>query len=313
MIKLENTKVVGWEDAIRGMRNPKNSWDRSDSYFSEYVDDDGQTVKPLCINNDITTDWMAIGENDHKLMMSLAKGGPVHAKYRRFIVVYVDITAPLYWWKEADTYRIGVEKDSCSTMHKIHDKEFTLEDFSYEHLMNAAIVDLSHTIDTLNHMRLIYLHGGETCDKHGNWKYFEPKSKEIWWQMIQLLPSSYNQKRTVMISYEALANIYEYRRFHKLDEWREMCKWIDTLPYSEIITKPVVEKDSMVKIKTVVPEIVAYFVDTESEEKVPDYRCPECGFGVAEDYICCPHCMSKLDWENVKKPFEEFRKLIDSL
>ena len=231
MIKFEKTEVVGWGPAIRGMRNPKNSWDRSDSYFSEYVDDDGQTVKPLCINNDITTDWMAIGENDHKLMMSLANGGPVHAKYRRFIVVYVDITAPLYWWKEADTYRIGVEKNSCSTMHKIHSKPFEMEDFSNEDYTDKHF--FQKIVNQLEKERLNYINSHD---------------KKFWRNMIQLLPSSYNQKRTVMLSYEALANIYEYRRFHKLDEWREMCKWIDTLPYSEIITKPILEQSKKVDV-----------------------------------------------------------------
>lgn len=234
MIKLENTKVVGWEDAIRGMRNPKNSWSRSDSYFSEYVDDDGQTVKPLFMHNDITTDWMAIGENDHKLMMTLAKGGPVHAKYRRFIMVYVDITAPLYWWKEADTYRFGVEKNSCSTMHKIDSAEITTDDFSLEYVKLYPAG--KEYFKELEELRV---------------KYNETKDKKYWYALIQLLPSSYNQKRTVMLSYEALANIYEYRRFHKLDEWREMCKWIDTLPYSEIITKPILEQSKKVDVEDI--------------------------------------------------------------
>lgn len=224
MIKIENTKVVGWEDAIRGMRNPKNSWNRMDSDFGLYYDhpDDPEPVERI-----------TIGPNDHKLMMTLAKGGPVHAKYRRFIMVYVDITAPLYWWKEADTYRIGVEKNSCSTMHKIHDKEFTLEDFSTDHLEDFSWNRLA---DTIEHMNI--------CRKH----YIETKDKKWWWQMIQLLPSSYNQKRTMMISYEALADIYEWRRNHKLDEWREVCEWIESLPYSEIITKPILEKDEKVDV-----------------------------------------------------------------
>ena len=247
MIKIENTKVVGWEDAIRGMRNPKNSWDRIDSYATHI--EDPETLE--------TAEYeYFVGPNDHKLMMTLAKGGPVHAKYRRFIMVYVDITAPLYWWKEADTYRIGVEKNSCSTMHKIHDKEFTLEDFSHEHLISDSNSD--YDLDA-------YLFAEETDGFEVGWSplsvlehtiramnvnreaYIETKDKRYWWQMIQLLPSSYNQKRTMMISYEALADIYEWRRNHKLDEWREVCEWIESLPYSEIITQPIVEKDNIQK------------------------------------------------------------------
>lgn len=244
MIKLENTKVVGWEDAIRGMRNPKNSWDRIDSYEKDYVDceeDWELKIAEMCGDK-----CFVVGPNDHRLAMTLAKGGPVHAKYRRFIMVYVDITAPLYWWKEADTYRIGVEKDSCSTMHKIHDKEFTLEDFSCEHLKPAYQDKLETVISALNGARYCYTNWDKEDSAVHN--YFENDKKNAWWQMIQLLPSSYNQKRTVMLSYEALANIYEYRRFHKLDEWREMCKWIETLPYSEIITKPILEQSKKVDV-----------------------------------------------------------------
>lgn len=244
MIKLENTKVVGWEDAIRGMRNPKNSWDRSDSLF--FDDSEGHVCK---IGHGKDLDLIEIGPNDHKLMMTLAKGGPVHAKYRRFIMVYVDITAPLYWWKEADTYRIGVEKDSCSTMHKIHDKEFTLEDFSCEHLKPAYQDKLETVISALNGARYCYTNWDKEDSAVHN--YFENDKKNAWWQMIQLLPSSYNQKRTVMLSYEALANIYEYRRFHKLDEWREMCKWIESLPYSEIITKPILEQSKKFDVEDI--------------------------------------------------------------
>ena len=260
MIKLENTKVVGWEPSIRGMRNPKNSWDRSDSDFGigsgrESCDVCPYEGKPTCLA--LHNDCVSIGPNDHKLMMTLAKGGPVHAKYRRMIHVYVDITAPLYWWKEFDTYRFGVEKNSCSTMHKIHDKEFTLEDFSCEHLwyVDQSIEDylddnagkphwgvqnpmhvLNTLVGTLNYYRE---------------EYIKTKDKKSWWQMIQLLPSSYNQKRTVELSYEALANIYEFRRFHKLDEWREMCKWIETLPYSEIITQPILEQSKKVDVEEI--------------------------------------------------------------
>lgn len=232
MIKLENTEVVGWEAAIRGMRNPKNSWDRSDS---------GWDVAPPEENVFVEMDgdgyqW-TIGPNDQKLMKQLAKGGPVHAKYRRMIVVYVDITAPLYWWKEFDTYKVGTVANSCSTMHKIADKEFTREDFSCEHLMKI------HEQETMYHSNEMYL-----CDYSNlmdvtiealniaRTNYLETKDKKFWWQMIQLLPSSYNQKRTVMMNYEVLTGIYEHRRDHKLDEWRDLCAWIEGLPFSEIIT-----------------------------------------------------------------------------
>ena len=206
MIKIENTEVVGWEAAIRGMRNPMNSWEKSDS---EWVGDKDYNLK------------IEIGPNDRDLMMRLAKGGSVHAKYRRMIVVYVDITAPLYWWKEFDTYKVGTVANSCSTMHKIHEKEFTLEDFSFEHLDMDGRKALENVINIMNESRA----------------YFnENKAKNNWWQMIQLLPSSYNQRRTVMLNYEVLAGIYPMRKDHKLDEWREFCQWIEQLPYSEIIT-----------------------------------------------------------------------------
>lgn len=223
MLKLEHTEVVGWEAAIRGMRNPLESWERSDTVYGTYWGDiDGHK----CIDHE----GFSLGNNDHDLMMRLAKGGPVHAKYRRMIAVYVDITAPLYWWKEFDTYKVGTVANSCSTIHKIAAKEFTLEDFSCEHLSNFSshpekVLDplsiLKSTIVTLNSCRHEYL---------------ETKDKFFWWQMIQLLPSSYNQKRTVMLNYEVLAGIYPMRKNHKLDEWREFCDWIETLPYSEIIT-----------------------------------------------------------------------------
>lgn len=219
MIKIENVEVVGWEHVIRGMRNPKNSWELSDSYnchecYQKELDNLGEK----CVN---CPGEINIGPNDHKLMMSLAKGGPVHAKYRRMITVYLDITAPLYFWKEFDTYKLGTVANSCSTMHKIHAKEFTLEDFSCEHLSKVSLMILNATIEHLNWCRESYL---------------KAKDKGCWWQMIQLLPSSYNQKRTVMLNYEVLHNMYFSRKNHKLDEWREFCKWIETLPYSEIIT-----------------------------------------------------------------------------
>lgn len=220
MIKLEKTEVVGWESAIRGMRNPMNSWSKSDSNFWD-VFDDTVDLRAYYLKS------VDIGNNDLELMKKLARNGSVHAKYRRMIVVYVDILAPLYWWKEFDTYKVGTVANSCSTMHKIHEKEFTLDDFSHEHLVRAGLHSLERTIEELNSCRIGYLRAKELS---------EDGKKEIWWQMIQLLPSSYNQKRTVMLNYEVLANIYHNRKDHKLDEWREFCKWIENLPLSEIIT-----------------------------------------------------------------------------
>ena len=242
MLKLENTEVLGWEAAIRGMRNPMNSWEKSDSIF---FDDSEGHVCNICQGRG-SMSLIEIGPNDYTLMKNLRNAGTDHRKFMRMITVYVDITAPLYWWKEFDTYRVGVERNSCSTMHKIADKEFTLDDFSCEHLndepyhrewIESAMVDeditsphkvwatpldiLRYTIEMLNAYRLQYL---------------ETKNKNDWWQMIQLLPSSYNQKRTVMLNYEVLANIYKSRKNHKLDEWVEFCKWIETLPYSKLIT-----------------------------------------------------------------------------
>ena len=218
MIKFENTEVMGWEHAIRGMRNPMNSWEKSDSLFisDRYLDDlDEIKLADMCGNR-----APIIGKNDMDLMRRLAAGGPVHAKYRRMITVYVDITAPLYFWKEFDTYKVGTVANSCSTMHKIHAKEFTLEDFSCEHLSEPSLKNLRSVIKCMNDYREEFL---------------KDKDKHNWWQMIQLLPSSYNQRRTVMLNYEVLANIYRSRINHKLDEWRDFCEWIKTLPYSEII------------------------------------------------------------------------------
>lgn len=202
MIKIEHTEVYGWEAAVRGMRNPMNSWDKSDSTFSMHD--------------------RFIGEADLDLMMRLAKAGSVHAKYRRMITVTCDITAPLYWWKEYDTYKVGTVANSCSTMHKIHSKEFEWEDFSTEHIISAfAKVAFQEIIDSLEIARNVYL---------------ETKSKCAWDEMIQLLPSSYNQRRTVQLNYEVLSAMYRDRKDHKLDEWRDFCKWIGELPYSEVIT-----------------------------------------------------------------------------
>lgn len=228
MLKVENVEVLGWEHAIRGMRNPKNSWAKSDSgpecpYEKEKCC--GECQQNFCI-----------GPNDKQLMMALRNAGTDHRKFMRMITVYLDITAPLYWWKEFDTYKVGTVANSCSTMHKIAEKEFTLENFSCEHLLsywgeekvNPTIIypctpmqHINQTIACLN-----------VCRK----KYLETKDKKYWWQMIQLLPSSYNQRRTVMLNYEVLANIYKSRRNHKLDEWHTFCDWIEGLPYSALIT-----------------------------------------------------------------------------
>lgn len=244
MLKIENVEVLGWEHAIRGMRNPKNSWAKSDSgpecpYGKEKCC--GECQQNFCI-----------GPNDKQLMMALRNAGTDHRKFMRMITVYLDITAPLYWWKEFDTYKVGTVANSCSTMHKITDKEFTLDDFSHEHLIDyclyscnevdePVINDAPHigcgglqllnlTINVLNYYRGKYLVATKTEE------YTGLPAKDIWWQMIQLLPSSYNQRRTVMLNYEVLANIYKSRRNHKLDEWHTFCDWIDGLPYSALIT-----------------------------------------------------------------------------
>ena len=251
MIKIENVEVMGWEHAIRGMRNPKNSWERMDSYPAVDCGKCGKIEREgMCDKKDRDCsgfECYAIGPNDHKLMKKLAKGGAVHAKYRRMITVYLDITAPLYWWKEFDTYKVGTVANSCSTMHKIHEKEFTLDDFSCENL-----TDGSEKNDEFLNSFIVMENGDSAYDYHlypldgleiiidllnKNRKMFiDTKNKKYWWQMIQLLPSSYNQKRTVMLNYEVLTNMYESRKGHKLDEWRDFCKWIEKLPYSELIT-----------------------------------------------------------------------------
>lgn len=251
MIKIENFEVMGWDHVIRGMRNPMNSWNKSDSGICK-GGDDGIGCKN-CANQEpchhaYNGSWQ-LGKADHELMMKLAKAGSVHGKFRRMIVVYVDITAPLYWWKEFDTYKVGTVANSCSTMHKITAKEFTLEDFSTEHLTEYSLSIIDDLIDDMNACRQRYLEIERDLylerEKALNMNSSEPmvdvkdlngRQKETWWQMIQLLPSSYNQKRTVMLNYEVLSNIYQYRQEHKLDEWREFCQWIEKLPYSEIIT-----------------------------------------------------------------------------
>lgn len=248
MLKVENVEVLGWEHAIRGMRNPKNSWAKSDS---------GRCHKDLvrdcvtCVHYNsgyaaCAAGGFDVGQNDFDLMTRLRNAGTDHRKFMRMITVYLDITAPLYWWKEFDTYKVGTVANSCSTMHKIAAKEFTLDDFSHEHLVDDLDVRieiggtdhrdtgpmevLGMTIDVLNHYREKYLAATKTEE------YTGLPAKDIWWQMIQLLPSSYNQKRTVMLNYEVLANIYKSRRHHKLDEWHTLCDWIESLPYSELIT-----------------------------------------------------------------------------
>lgn len=227
MIKLELTDTYGWEAAIRGMRNPMNSWEKSDSLFHETADFDPDDYPARCL----------LGPNDLDLARRLAKGGPVHAKYRRQIFVSVDITAPLYWWKEFDTYKVGTTANSCSTMHKIHAKEFVLEDFSTDKLHRRSMIKLLDDIDELNFWRYIYLNGGEVDNYDGTDRIFEPRDKDAWYQMIQLLPSSYNQKRTVTMTYENLYNMYHSRKDHKLDEWRVgFCGWAKSLPYSELFT-----------------------------------------------------------------------------
>lgn len=252
MIKIENVSTVGWEAAIRGARNPMNSWEKSDSLFYDYYDDitdetvyhtisdEAKLQRMDAWNNDIS--WtelgLKIGPNDLKLLTNLAKAGSDEAKFRRMIVVYVDITAPMYWWKEADTYKVGTVRNSCSTMHKIHAKEFTLDDFSWEQLLNNGCDLFKHEFDKgkfttqIQPLQLLtdfIIPSLNACRE----LYLKTKDKKYWWQMIQLLPSSYNQRATLMLNYEVLANMYHARKNHKLDEWREFCKWIETLPYAK--------------------------------------------------------------------------------
>lgn len=209
MIKIENTEIYGFEQAIRSMRNPKNSWDRSDSQTTEYS---------------INGQNFFLGENDKRLATTLANAGTEHGKFLRMINVYVDVTAPRFWWVEADTYKVGTVRNSCSTMHKIQAREFTKDDFSIEHLTIENDELFNEIIVRLNKYRDIYNNGSED---------YEPKDKDVWWQMIQLLPQSYNQKATLMLNYAVLRNIYHQRRNHKLDEWHTFCDWIETLPYAK--------------------------------------------------------------------------------
>jgi hypothetical protein len=224
LIKIENTDVYGFESAIRGMRNPMNSWNRSDSNCETIIRDNGKYVEDF------------VGDNDLKLMKNLVKAGADHSKFMRMITVTCDITAPLYFYKEWDTYKVGTVRNSCSTMHKISDKEFTLDDFSCEKLINSMCMEIQEmqkvrvspmqsmltTVECLNSYRDLYL---------------KTKYKKYWWQMIQLLPSSYNQRSTVQLNYAVLRNMYHARKNHKLDEWHTFCEWVESLPYSELITE----------------------------------------------------------------------------
>lgn len=229
MIKIENTEVYGWEAAIRGMRNPMNSWEKSDTYY-----DEGDKCGDNCKHCIAIETCDVIGDNDLTLMKSLVKAGSDHSKFMRMITVTCDITAPLYWWKEFDTYKVGTVRNSCSTMHKIHSKEFTLDDFSHEHLITTEI-------DTENprlvKVPMLFTLESVICQLNFcRGKYLETNDKLWWWQMIQLLPSSYNQRATVQLNYAVLRNMYHARKSHKLDEWRDFCRWIENLPYSELIT-----------------------------------------------------------------------------
>ena len=223
MIEIENVDVYGWEAAIRGMRNPMNSWNKSDSHFdykNPWSWEHPKNLIPVCI-----------GENDLKLMQSLVEAGTDHSKFMRMINVTLDIVAPLYWWKEFDTYKVGTVRNSCSTMHKITEKEFTLDDFSHEHLTTFREYDEQYNRHDYDCQ--VWLN---TVKNQLNWlrqKYLETKDKTYWWQIIQLLPSSYNQRSTVQFNYAVLRNMYHSRKNHKLDEWRDFCKWVETLPYAK--------------------------------------------------------------------------------
>lgn len=249
MIEITKIKTYGWEEAIRGMRNSYNSWDKSDSRW--YLMGTPGT-NPAAANDKYLREKYCIGDNDLALMKKLCAAGTDHCKFLRMITVSMDINAPLYLWKEFDTYKVGTVANSCSTMHKIAEKEFTLEDFSHEHLVSGWIgkdkngiaisipgpyEKLQSTIELLNNVREMYLYVLKTPKEKIDWSCTPSLSaKDIWWQIIQLLPSSYNQRRTVMLNYEVLANIYKSRKNHKLDEWHTFCDWIESLPYSELIT-----------------------------------------------------------------------------
>lgn len=228
MIRIEKADVFGWESAIRGMRNPMNSWDKSDSgmTWKGDIDERNWLTEPdrdgyVCF----------VGDNDLALMKRLSNAGSDHAKFLRMINVTCDITAPLYWWKEYDTYKVGTVANSCSTMHKIHAFELSLDDCSCEKLTTRSRLALSIVLGEVNFWRSIYINGGSSDGVN-----YEPRDKRAWDQMIQLLPTSYNQKRTVQLNYAVLRNMYHSRKNHKLDEWRNFCEWVETLPYAELIT-----------------------------------------------------------------------------
>lgn len=234
-IKIENTQVIGWEAAIRGMRNPMNSWGKSDSNIVDFDENCG--VCKSCLEIDHCGGDGLIGPNDLDLMKRLCKAGTDHRKFMRMITVYVDITSPLYWWKEFDTYKVGTVANSCSTMHKIHANSFTVNDISCDELMKGNVVDVDGNI-MAPELKAHYKHMMNVLGSLNNLRdlYLKTKDKRYWRCMIEMLPSSYNQKRTVMLNYEVLTNMYHFRKNHKLDEWREFCSWIETLPYSELIT-----------------------------------------------------------------------------
>lgn len=244
MLKISNFEVLGWEHAIRGMRNPMNSWEKSDSCTQGCV-----WCNEFCGHPVLGCDkesGLYLGPNDLDLMKRLRNAGTDHRKFMRMITVYLDIAAPLYWWKEFDTYKVGTVANSCSTMHKIAEKEFTLEDFSCEHLCDDERELLKEIITRLNMNRIAFIaKDDKRVDRYSimSDECYAKYKKKLWWQMIQLLPSSYNQKRTVMLNYEVLANIYKSRRNHKLDEWHTFCDWIEELPYSELITGYEEEED----------------------------------------------------------------------
>ena len=248
MIKIEHVETAGWEAALRGMRNPMNSWAKGDTDYKLY---DSSMLKNGWIIEDVEEDHVLhVGTEDERLCMNLRNAGVEHRKYMRMIAVWCDITAPLYWWKQFDTYKVGTVANSCSTMHKIHAKEFTRDDFSCEDLLPLSLTSLDETINILNFWRYIYLNGGNVAEtKKVTWgdrmemcdcndiahTHYYPEDPIIWLQLIKLLPDEYNQKRTVMLNYEVLAKMYKERRHHKLQEWHDICDWMKTLPASELI------------------------------------------------------------------------------
>ena len=232
MIKISNVKVNGFEDAIRGMRNPMNSWHLSDSRYISNTDTYYASEELVEVGHYTS---FVVGEKDKELMMKLCKAGPEHRKFMRMITVFTDITAPFYWWKEFDTYKVGTTANSCSTMHTIHKRDLTIDDFSHEHLSERSMDFLKHLVDEINRNRSLYTKGFKGVP--GDCPYeVKPYDKDYWWQIIQLLPSSFNQKRTVLLNYEVLANIYRTRKGHKLDEWLKLCEWFETLPCSWLLT-----------------------------------------------------------------------------